>query len=153
PLPPLRIQYKDYAAWQQAQLKSDSLQGHQDYWLEQFAGDLPVLELPADNIRPAIKTYNGGVIRRVINSALSEGIRVLSQERECTLFMGLLAAVNVLLHLYSNQGDIIIGSPVAGREHADLEGQIGFYLNTLAIRVRFSGEDSYETLLARVKQV
>src|SRR5262249_28276753 len=62
-------------------------------------------------------------------------------------------AVNVLLHLYSNQGDIIIGSPVAGREHADLEGQIGFYLNTLAIRVRFSGEDSYETLLARVKQV
>src|SRR5262249_36808268 len=128
-------------------------QRHKDYWLKQFAGDLPVLELPGDRVRPAKKTYNGAVISRAINPASVGGIKTLSQERGCTLFMGLLAVVNVLMHRYGNQEDVIIGSPIAGREQADLEGQIGFYLNTLAIRTRFSGGDSYEALLLRIKQV
>jgi amino acid adenylation domain-containing protein len=153
PLKPLQIQYKDYAAWEQAQLKEESFQAHKDWWLQQFEGELPVLELPGDNIRPEIKTYNGGVIRKSISSDINKGIKSLSNEQGGTLFMGLLAAVNVLLHRYTSQKDIIVGSIVAGREHADLEGQIGFYLNTLALRTRFSGKDNYRNVLENVKQV
>jgi len=153
PLSPLRIQYKDYAVWQQEQLSGASLKGHQSYWLKQMEGDLPILELPGDYSRPAIKTYNGEAINKIINAQISDSLRVLSQEQGATLFMGLLAAVNVLLYRNTFQEDIILGSPIAGREHVDLEDQIGFYVNTLALRTRFSGDDSYSELLENVKQV
>jgi len=153
PLPPLRIQYKDYAAWQQTQLSGEALQQHKAYWLNQFAGELPVLELPGDNVRPPIKTYNGGTIAKVISAPTTTGIKALSQQHGGTLFMGLVAAVNALLYRYTGQEDIIIGSPIAGREHADLHDQIGFYLNTLALRTRFSGGDSYQGLLEKVQTI
>ncbi|RBL90508.1 non-ribosomal peptide synthetase [Chitinophaga flava] len=151
PLPPLRIQYRDYASWQQEQLSGALLESHKRYWLGQFDGDVPVLELPSDKVRPAVKTYNGGaVVRRSINAT---GMRVLLQPSGATLFMGLLALVKALFYRYTQQGDITIGTPVAGREHADLEDQIGFYVNTLALRTRFSGDDSYRMLLHRVRDV
>ena len=150
---PLRIQYKDYAAWQQAQLTGETLQNHKAYWLEQFAGELPVLELPSDYVRPPIKTYNGGTIAKVIGAAATTGIKAIGQQKGGTLFMGLVAAVNALLYRYTGQEDIIIGSPIAGREHADLHDQIGFYLNTLALRTRFAGTDSYQTLYDKVQAV
>lgn len=152
-LRPLRIQYKDYASWQQEQISNKSLAVHRDYWLKQFEGDLPVLELPGDQIRPVIKSYNGNTINSKISAQAVTGLKLLLQEQGATLFMGLLAIVNTLLYRYTGQEDIIVGSPIAGREHIDLEDQIGFYVNTLALRSRFKGTDSYKELLAHVKQV
>ncbi|HJT74451.1 MAG TPA: amino acid adenylation domain-containing protein, partial [Chitinophaga sp.] len=149
---PLRIQYKDYATWQQQQ-GGELVREHKEYWLKQFAGWLPVLELPADKPRPAIQTYKGGLVQRKISASASAGLKALTRQQDSTLFMGLLAAVNVLLYRYTGQDDIIIGSPIAGREHADLEDQIGLYLNTLALRTSFDGNDSYYKLLENVKQV
>jgi amino acid adenylation domain-containing protein len=152
-LSPLRIQYKDYATWQQQQLQGKAFEAHRHYWLKQFEGDLPVLQMPSDHRRPAIKTYNGGSVNSNIGASLGNRIKALCSGEGGTLFMGLLAAVNTLLYRYSHQEDIIIGSPIAGREHADLEDQIGFYVNTLALRTRFSGSGSFRELLQNVKQL
>lgn len=152
-LKPLRIQYKDYAAWQQAQLTGEQLQLHKTYWLKQFEGTLPVLDLQTDRVRPAVKTFNGKKIRTTINEELSGKLKLLNQEQGATLFMGLLATVNVLLYHYSSQEDLIIGSPIAGRSHSDLEDQIGFYVNTLALRTRLNVENSFRKLLAETKRL
>jgi len=152
-LPPLRIQYKDYAGWQLEQLKSDKLQADKAYWLNQFSDELPVLELATDKVRPSVKTYRGGTVRRTLGKDLTVGLNKLCQEQGATLFMGLLSGVNMLLYRYTGQTDIIVGSPTAGRDHGDLEDQIGFYVNTLALRSRFSGSDSYVTLLGRVREL
>jgi len=152
-LRPLRIQYKDYAVWQQAQLNTAAFEAHKNYWLNEFSGKLPVLELPVDKPRPVIKTYNGDVVYQTIDATHSKAINTLAREQEATLFMGLLSLVNILLYRYTGQEDMIIGSSIAGRDHIDLEDQIGFYINTPALRVRFSGDDTYQQLLAIVKQV
>ncbi|WP_442591967.1 amino acid adenylation domain-containing protein [Pedobacter sp. AW31-3R] len=153
PYQPLRIQYKDYASWQQSELQGGSLALHKAYWLDQFSGELPVLELPTDRMRPAVKTYNGAVLNSRLSAELTDGLNKLCRDQGCTLFMGLLSVVNTLLYRYSGQQDIVIGSPVAGREHTDLEGQIGFYINTLALRSRFSGSDRFTELLAQVREL
>ncbi|WP_160715571.1 non-ribosomal peptide synthetase [Chitinophaga solisilvae] len=151
-LQPLRIQYKDYAVWQQEQLNSDAPDAARQYWLERLAGELPVLELLTDKARPAVKTYEGGEVSRKLNGPLCRQFRQLLQEQDATLFMGLLSALNALLYRYTGQEDIIVGSPVSGREHADLEGQIGFYVNTLALRTQFSGDDSFLQLLSDIRR-
>ncbi|MBB5624285.1 hypothetical protein HDE69_005386, partial [Pedobacter cryoconitis] len=150
---PLPIHYKDYAVWQQQQLNSDAFLLHQKYWLKQFEGDLPVLELFGDYVRPAVKTYNGGLIHQILAKDLALKFGTLIQQQHATLFMGLLALVNTLLYRYTGQGDQVIGSPVAGRGHVDLEDQIGFYVNTLALRSRFNGTDSFKAVLAQVRKV
>ncbi|AMP99731.1 Nonribosomal peptide synthetase [Pedobacter cryoconitis] len=152
-LPELRIQYKDYAVWQQQQLIAETLSAQKEYWLTQFSGELPVLNLSGDRPRPIFKTYKGGTIKAAIDTGLTSAFKLLLQNEDSTLFMGLLAVVNGLLNRYSGQEDIIVGSPIAGRYHADLEGQIGFYVNTLALRVRSKGTASYLELLKMVKQV
>ncbi|WP_217607379.1 condensation domain-containing protein, partial [Chitinophaga sp. GbtcB8] len=151
-LPDLRIQYKDYAAWQQSQLSVAALETHKHWWLQQFEGELPLLDLPGDHSRPAVKTYNGAAVNMMLSKTLTQGLQTLVNEQGSTLFMGLLAAVNTLLYRYTGQEDIIIGTPVAGRLHSDLEDQIGLYVNTLALRSQFSGTDSYSSLLQKVKQ-
>ena len=148
-LTPLPLHYRDYAAWQRAQLTGN---GHRSYWLEQLGGELPVLQLPLDKPRPAIKTYEGGLVRHRFSSELTQNLQALLRQKGCTLFMGVVAGVNALLYKYSGQDDIIVGSPVAGREHSDLEEQIGFYVNTLALRTRLSGSEGFEALLAEVRQ-
>ena len=150
-LRPLPIQYKDYTSWLQTQLSGYALQTHEGYWLQQLDGELPVLDLPVDKTRRSVKTYNGGVIHKIINNNLADGIKLIGQEQGATLFMGLLAAVNVLLYRYTNQDDIIIGSPIAARGHSNLEDQIGFYVNTLPLRARFRGADSYKELVRNIK--
>ncbi|HTI07452.1 MAG TPA: amino acid adenylation domain-containing protein [Puia sp.] len=150
---PLRIQYKDYAVWQQAHLLGGSLKAHQQYWLKQLEGDIPLLELIGDRVRPAIKTYHGNIIYKKLGPELSRNIRSFCGQQGCTLFMGLLGAVNLLLYKYTGQKDIIIGSPVAGRTHADLEEQIGFYVNTLALRTRFSAEENSGEFLENIRQI
>jgi non-ribosomal peptide synthetase component F len=150
-LPPLRVQYKDYVAWMDQQLVGDSLQYHRKYWENQFQGEIPVLNLPADKERPAIRTFNGGIIREVIDQVPAKELKSICQAQGATLFMGLIAILNALFYKYTGQDDIIIGTPIAGREHPDLENQVGLYLNTLAIRTRFDREDSFLELLQRVK--
>ncbi|RBL90282.1 non-ribosomal peptide synthetase [Chitinophaga flava] len=151
-LQPLTIQYKDYACWQQQQLGEQALQQHKQYWLKQLQGPLPVLELAVDKQRPALKTYNGNSIRKTVRPQVAAGLHALCRQQDATLFMGLLAGVTALLHRNSNQEDIIIGSPIAGREHADLERQIGFFLNTLALRMQLGENTSFAALLQHAKQ-
>ncbi len=152
-LPELRIHYKDYAAWQQKTLKNDTDKGHpsKDYWLDQFNSELPVLNLPLDKQRPAIQTFNGGAVTTVLNKETVEQLKQVGKETGATLFMSLLASVNVLLHKYSSQSDIVIGSPIAGRDHSDLNDQIGFYLNTIALRNKVNPKDGFKALLQSVK--
>lgn len=153
PLPSLRIQYKDFSVWQQQQLKENAFEQHKKYWLEQFSGELPVLTLSSNKPRPIIKTYNGREISLLLSKELVQSLGNLCRQQGATLYMGLLATVNVLLYRYTNQRDIIIGCPIAGRMDSELEVQIGCYVNTLALRTRFSEESSFMQLLSVVKQV
>ncbi|MES1224145.1 MAG: condensation domain-containing protein, partial [Bacteroidota bacterium] len=140
------------SVWQQAHLNDEILRGHKSYWLKQFEGTLPVLNLTGNKDRPAIKTYNGAITDKIITADLSRRFKFFCKQQGGTLFQGLLAAVNALLYKYTDQKDIIIGSPTAGRELTDLENQIGLYVNTLAFRTRFKGEDSFYELFEVVKQ-
>src|SRR6185437_8131610 len=149
----LRIQYKDYAAWQQEQLKGEEQAAHRRYWLQQLGGDLPVLELTGDRPRPVVKTYRGGTVSCRFGQEETERLREIVRQQGGTLFMGLLAGVNALLHRYTGQEDLIVGSQTAGRNHIDLEDQLGIYVNTLALRTRLKGEWSYRELLEEVKRV
>ncbi len=150
---PLRIQYKDFAVWQNEELKTDQLNTHKDYWIKRFEKPLPILNLALDKPRPNIKTYNGGKYTTLISRENCNAFKKLNQNNGTTLFMGLVAVVNSLLYRYSGQTDIVLGSPMAGRNHWDLEDQIGIYANTLALRTRFSENESFHELLIKVKEV
>ncbi len=149
----LPIQYKDYAAWHNKQLESDEIIPHKAYWLQQFAGEIPILDLPAENQRPAVKTFNGASLTTTFDSSIADKLSKVSKELGGTLFMSLLTCVNALLYRYTGQQDIVVGSPIAGRQHPDLEDQIGFYINTLALRTRFDGTTSFEDLFLQIKDV
>jgi amino acid adenylation domain-containing protein len=151
PLPPLRIQYKDYAYWHLNQVGAAHNNKSREFWHRLFEGDIPVLQLPADFPRPALKTYNGSITGILLENEKSAAINELSRQHGASLFMTLIALINALLYRYTGQEDIVIGSPVAGRDHEDLENQIGIFVNTLAIRNRFSGKESFITLLQQVK--
>ncbi|MDH4471662.1 MAG: amino acid adenylation domain-containing protein [Fluviicola sp.] len=151
PLLPLTIQYKDYASWQQQQLMNPELRSHKQYWLNKFERDSSILELPYDFERPVFKKYDGEVITGVFDKDITEGLRKLAHMGGGTLFMGLLSSINALLYKYTNQTDITIGSPIAGRDKVELENQIGFYVNTLALRTEFDADDSFIQLMDRVK--
>jgi tyrocidine synthetase-3 len=153
PLPPLRIHYKDYAAWQYNQLTGEYLKKHQDYWLHRFKKEIPQLELPLDEKRPEFQTYRGDTEGFLVDETLTGQLKSLSEQQGATLFMTLLACVTVLLYHYSPGEDMVIGVPIAGRQHAELEDQIGFYLNTLALRISFDAEAPFTALLNRVKVV
>ncbi|TCN54731.1 amino acid adenylation domain-containing protein [Flavobacterium circumlabens] len=152
-LEPLPIQYKDYTAWQLAELSGDKLVGHKEYWLEQFKGDIPVLELASDRQRPEIMNHEGAQYSFRLEETVSQKLKELAKNQGATLFMGVTSLVKALFYKYTGNQDIIIGTPVAGRQHPDLEDQIGLYLNTLALRSRFSGEEGFNTLLSEVKKV
>ena len=153
PLSNLRIQYKDYSVWQQDALRRDIMTTHRAYWMGQLEGTLPVLELPGNRPRPPMKTYNGDIVKATFGKNITTALKQLYQENGCTLFMGLMATVNALLYRYTEQTDIIIGSGIAGRDHADLEDQIGYYLNTLPLRIRFKDSDCFIDLLSNTKAV
>lgn len=150
-LKPLRIQYKDYAAWEQQQMQSADFKLHESYWLQQFSGELPVLAFKGDYPRPAIKTYHGGIVKLALPADTLFRLRNFVQSEGGTLFMGLLAVVNTLFYRYTGQTDQIIGSPIAGRNHVDLENQVGFYVNTLALRTRFKAGNSFRDVFNTVK--
>ena len=152
-LPALRLQYRDYSVWQQQELLSGNLSTSASYWKDQFSGDIPVLDLATDYVRPAFKTYSGGFIGRSMEASMISDFRSLLEDRGCTMFMGVMSLINVLFYKYTGDQDIILGSPISGRDHVDLEGQIGFYVNMLALRTRFENTDRFSDLLGTVKKV
>ncbi|WP_281925842.1 condensation domain-containing protein, partial [Flavobacterium collinsii] len=151
-LPELSLQYKDYAVWLNDEIQQEQYQASEHYWLEQFAGELPVLDLPSFKTRPLIQTYNGDSLTHRFSRVFLDKLKRFSKEQDLTLFMSLMAGINALLHKYTGQDDIIIGTPIAGREHPDLEHQIGLYLNTLAIRTQLKNETSFADLAASQKE-
>ncbi|MBF4488244.1 amino acid adenylation domain-containing protein, partial [Flavobacterium sp. CSZ] len=148
----LSIQFKDYAVWMCSDAQQEKLQHSEQYWLGQFSGDLPVLDL-GYKARPSVQRYDGASLTHTFSKEFLQDLKHFSQEHDLTLFMTLMAGVNVLLHRYTRQDDIIIGTPIAGREHQDLENQIGLYLNTLAIRTRLDSTGSFLDLVNLEKQV
>ncbi|WP_379148757.1 amino acid adenylation domain-containing protein [Paenibacillus sp. sgz500992] len=151
-LAPLRIQYKDYAVWQQSTLEVERMQGHEAYWLSVYAEEAPVLELPADRTRPAVPSSEGGQVHAQISADVAEGLKQIAAETGATLYMVLLAAYNVWLHKYTGQSDIVVGTPVSGRTHADTEPMIGMFVNTLALRNAPSGEKRFMDFVREVKE-
>ncbi|MBW4550749.1 MAG: amino acid adenylation domain-containing protein, partial [Aphanocapsa sp. GSE-SYN-MK-11-07L] len=153
PLPLLPIQYADFAAWQHQWLQGEVLQTQLSYWREQLTDAPAVLELPMDYPRPAIQSYQGTVHSFEISSELSRSLHQLAQQSGCTLFMTLLAAFAILLGRYSNCEDIVVGTPIANRNHTEIENLIGLFVNTLVMRTDLSGNPSVEELLTRVRDV
>ncbi|SHN14586.1 amino acid adenylation domain-containing protein, partial [Flavobacterium pectinovorum] len=152
-LPELSIQYKDYSVWLNEVLQQEKSQESKAFWLQQFAGELPVLDLPSFKTRPLVRTYNGNSHTHIFPKEFLNKLKTFSKEHDATLFMTLMAGINALLHRYTGQNDIIIGTPVAGREHPDLENQMGLFLNTLAIRTQFEEKNSFLDLLNKEKNI
>lgn len=151
-LPELNIQFKDYAVWLNAEINKEEYSKSEQYWLQKFEGELPILNLPAFKKRPLVQTYNGNTISHQFSTDFFDKLKAFSKQKDVTLFMTLMAGINALLSRYTGQNDIIIGTPVAGREHPDLENQIGLFLNTLPIRTQFDVKKSFLELLAQQKE-
>ncbi|MER7009353.1 amino acid adenylation domain-containing protein [Dactylosporangium sp. NPDC000555] len=152
-LPPLPIQYRDYAAWQRARLGGEPLARLLEHWRDRL-GDAPrAVELPTDHPRPAVQRFAGTTCPVRIPAATTRGLRAVAQAGDATLFMVLLTAVDVLLARYSGQTDIVVGTPVAGRTTPETEALIGCFINTLVLRTDLSGHPTFRQALARARQV
>jgi amino acid adenylation domain-containing protein/FkbH-like protein len=152
-LPELNIQYADYAHWQREWLQGEVLERQLSYWKQQLAGAPAVLELPADYPRPALQTFRGAHQSLTFSPELTTALKALTQREGVTLFMALLAAFEILLSRYSRQDEIIIGTPIAGRNRAETESLVGFFVNTLVLRTDLSGNPTFAELLKRVREV
>ncbi|TRT98013.1 MAG: amino acid adenylation domain-containing protein, partial [Microcystis aeruginosa Ma_AC_P_19900807_S300] len=151
-LPDLSIQYADFAVWQRQWLTNEVLDRQLSYWKQQLTR-IPLLhQLPTDLPRPAIQSFRGGTERLQLDSQLTQQLKKLSQESGSTLFMTLLAGFAVLLSRYSQQTDVVIGSPIANRNRTEIEGLIGFFVNTLVLRFDLSQDPTFEDFLAQVRQ-
>ncbi|MBI6744818.1 amino acid adenylation domain-containing protein [Pseudomonas syringae] len=153
PLPALAFQYVDYAAWQRQWLQGETLQTQVDFWRQHLSGAPALLELPTDHRRPPLRSYAGGRVSLALSPALTAGLRQLGQRHGATLFMTLLVGWSSLLSSFSGQDDVVIGTPVANRPRSELESLIGFFVNTLALRIRPEGGLSVAALLEQVKAV
>jgi natural product biosynthesis luciferase-like monooxygenase protein/amino acid adenylation domain-containing protein len=151
PLPALPLQYADYAVWQHSWLQGEALEAQLDYWRQRLAGAPQQLELPTDFPRPAVQTFRGGSVPVLLSRELSATLNTFCHQRGTTPFMALLGAFQAFLARYCGQEDFIVGSPIAGRRFAELEGLIGFFVNTLALRARAEGSTCFEELLSRVR--
>ena len=147
----LPIQYSDYAAWQREWLKGEVLEKQLKYWRKHLSGMSGVLELPTQYPRPAVQSYRGAHYRRSLDADLTEKLRELASGENVTLYMLLLAALDVLLWGYSGQTDIAVGSPIANRTRKETEKLIGFFVNTLVLRVELDAQESFSQLLKRVE--
>jgi amino acid adenylation domain-containing protein len=153
PLPPLPIQYVDFASWQQQCLSSEVFESQLAYWKQQLAGTLPTLPLLADYPKTEPQNYQGASQSLVLSSSLTKALKILSQQQNATLFMTLLAAFKIILYRYTDIDDIIVGTPIALRNRYETEGLIGLFLNTLALRTDLSGNPSFQELLQRFCKV
>jgi amino acid adenylation domain-containing protein len=153
PLQPLAIQYADYAQWQRAWLHGEERDRQLNYWRTHLIGAPPALALPTDRPRPAVQSFRGGNVPVVLDAALSADLKNLAQRHEMTLFMVLYAGWAILLSRLSGQDEVVIGTPVANRRQRELEPLIGFFVNTLALRVGVPGDQRVEELLHQIKHV
>ncbi|KFX10074.1 condensation domain-containing protein, partial [Pectobacterium betavasculorum] len=151
PLPPLEIQYGDYAAWQHRHVQAEVLQAQQRYWVEQLRGIPACLTLPTDRPRPPVQRYAGAHIEARLDRELTDRLKTLSRRHGCTLFMTLLAGWSLLMSRLSGQDEVVIGTPVAGRGRREIESLIGMFVNTQALRVDLSASPDTGALLAQVK--
>ncbi|MET4141105.1 amino acid adenylation domain-containing protein [Pedobacter sp. UYP1] len=150
-LPELAIQYKDYALWHNQEIRKPAYLASEAYWLSRFQGDLPVIDLPGFKTRSAVQTYRGDSVVHHYPAVFLEKLKHFSSSHGATVFMTLMTGITALLHRYTGQDDLIIGTPIAGRVHPDLENQIGLYLNTLAIRSGIADNSSFSALLDQQK--
>jgi amino acid adenylation domain-containing protein/FkbM family methyltransferase len=153
PLRELPIQYADYAVWQREWLQGEVLAEQLNYWREQLRGVPEVLELPTDRVRPAVQNYRGAQQRFSLPAEVSHELKRLSRQQGVTLFMTLLAAWQVLLWRYTGQSEIVVGSPIAGRNSRETENLIGFFVNTLVLRTELRADETFTELLRRVRRV
>ncbi|NEU79910.1 non-ribosomal peptide synthetase [Nostoc sp. UIC 10630] len=153
PLLELTLQFGDYAHWQREWVKSQEAEAQLAYWQQQLSGSPPLLELPSDRPRPAEQTYNGAQVRVELPISLCESLRVLSRQEGITLFMTTLAAFLVILHRYTRQDDLCVGTAVANRRMRETEQLIGMIVNNLVLRTDLSGNPTFRELLDRVRQV
>ena len=151
-LPELPVQYADFAEWQRRWLRGQVLVEQIEYWKQQLAGAPRLLELPTDHPRPAVESYRGASTSQLIPKALIDQLMALCEREGVTLFMALLGSFQILLARYSGQPDIVVGSPIANRDYAEVEPLIGFFVNTLALRTDLSGNPGYRQVLARVRE-
>ncbi len=152
PAPP-PIQYSDYAVWQHENAGSEAMARQLAHWTEHLSGELPILQLPTDRPRPGTQTYHGAWETRTLPEQLTERLVAFHRKERVTLFMLLLAAFEILLHRYSGQEDIVIGTPVSGRTRPELEELMGFFVNTLALRADLSGDPTVRELVRKVRNV
>jgi amino acid adenylation domain-containing protein len=152
-LPTLPVQYADFAIWQRQWLTGKTLAKQLAYWKQQLQGAPAGLELPHDRPRPALQTFVGGRLSLSLSDSLGKALRNLSSREGATLFMFLLTAFEVLLYRYTGQEDVVVGSPIAGRNRTETEGLIGFFINSLVLRTDLSGNPTFRQLLARVRSV
>ena len=150
-VPELTVQYKDFAAWQNNMMKSEAYKKQEEYWLKEFEEEIPVLNMPLDYQRPVIQSFEGETIEFTIEEEITKALNKLAKEREASLYMVLLAAYNTVLSRYTGQEDIVVGSPIAGRRHADLQNMIGMFVNTLAMRNYPDGNKTFNEFLKEVR--
>ncbi|HZN08101.1 MAG TPA: amino acid adenylation domain-containing protein, partial [Pyrinomonadaceae bacterium] len=153
PLPELPIQYVDFASWQTEWMRDEVLAEQMSYWKQQLAGDLPRLTLPTDRSRPPTPNYKAGAHTLPLSKDLSERVSTLSKREGATTFMTILAAYSTLLGRYSSANDIVVGTDIAGRNRAEIESLIGFFVNQLVLRSDLSGDPTFRELLARVREM
>ena len=153
PLVEVPIQYADFAIWQRECVQNQVWASQQAYWQQQLGGELPVLELPTDHPRPPVQTYRGARQSLNLSTDLTNALKSLSQESGVTLFTTLLTVFKILLYRYTNIEDIIVGSIVANRNQAEVEGLIGLFANSLVMRTDLSGNPTFQELLGRVQDV
>ena len=152
PLPPLEIQYADYAQWQRSWLRGAELNRQFVFWKEHLNGAPTLLNLPLDKSRPDIQSHTGGDYSTILSPELTVKLKAFSQHQGTTLYMTLLSAWGVLLSRLSGQNDVVIGTPVANRQRKEVEGLIGFFVNTLALRVRFDDRPNVSEILTQIKE-
>ncbi len=152
PLPKLTIQYADFAYWQRKWLQGEVLEKQLSYWQRQLDG-ISMLNLPTDRPRRAVQTYQGARQRVQLPKSLSGSLSAIAHQEKVTLFITLLAAFQILLYRYTHQEDIAVGTPIANRNHSEIEGLIGFFVNSLVLRTDLSGNPTFRELLSRVKEV
>ncbi|MFO0762766.1 MAG: amino acid adenylation domain-containing protein [Byssovorax sp.] len=151
-LPALPVQYADYAVWQRRFLSGDALRAELEAWRERLSGSSFVLDLPADRPRPRVRSSRGGLLHFTVPADLTAALDALGQREGATLFMTLLAAFVTLLHRYTGQSDLVVGTPIAGRTRAETEGLIGFFVNTLVLRAEPLAELPFSALLGQVRE-
>ncbi len=152
PLPELPIQYADFAQWQRDYLRNGVLAKHLEYWRDKLSGELPVLELPADYARPALQSFRGSIHTLHLSKDLSEQLKAASKRENSTLFITLLAAFKTLLHRYTGQDDIVIGTLAGSRKRSEFENLLGCFQNPVVVRTDFSGDPTFRQILARVRE-